>query len=265
MDHDNTSTTVEPEWKYALYLEDEDLLVAYCSDIDNFFADTPAITSHRKLTLRDAHPSSDRIRETLRRMAGNPVGNGEIRILSRYHETMGAYYISGIELASINPTIEAIADSCNISITCSLLDPPTPFEQKLWRMRREGRPEVCNAWKGLRASQLDAWIRVAQMYQLNNPASTSPPGSIFSLDGLGIENTQGIFCALGEAVNGPGGYFGSGLDSLADCLRGGFGASAPFSITWTGWTDLISTVGQSYCTALTEVLAAGSATVDPAF
>lgn len=41
-----------------------------------------------------------------------------------------------------------------------------------------------------------------------------------------------FYCALGEAVNGPGGCFGWNLDALADCLRGGWGARPPFTLYW---------------------------------
>jgi RNAse (barnase) inhibitor barstar len=34
-------------------------------------------------------------------------------------------------------------------------------------------------------------------------------------------------------MNGPGGYFGSSLDSLSDCLSGGFGPAPPFELAWT--------------------------------
>ncbi|MFB9889103.1 barstar family protein [Planobispora takensis] len=43
---------------------------------------------------------------------------------------------------------------------------------------------------------------------------------------------EGFSCALGEAVNGPGGYFGWNLDAPADCLRGGWAAAAPFHLIW---------------------------------
>ncbi|WP_406378341.1 hypothetical protein [Streptomyces sp. NBC_00197] len=42
----------------------------------------------------------------------------------------------------------------------------------------------------------------------------------------------GFHCALGEAVNGPGGYFGRSLDTLGACLRGGWGAERPFTLVW---------------------------------
>ncbi|MCX5606329.1 MULTISPECIES: hypothetical protein [unclassified Streptomyces] len=39
-------------------------------------------------------------------------------------------------------------------------------------------------------------------------------------------------CALGEAVNGPGGYFGRSLAGVSDALCGGFGTTAPFILVW---------------------------------
>ncbi|MFH8468838.1 barstar family protein [Streptomyces sp. NPDC017991] len=42
----------------------------------------------------------------------------------------------------------------------------------------------------------------------------------------------GFFCALGEAVNAPGGYFGRNLDALDDCLRGRWGTRRPFTLIW---------------------------------
>ncbi|MCE5290932.1 MAG: barstar family protein [Nocardiaceae bacterium] len=45
----------------------------------------------------------------------------------------------------------------------------------------------------------------------------------YVLYGKKIDSKAELFTELGRAVNGPGGYFGSNLDALADCLRGGFG------------------------------------------
>ncbi|MFD9242801.1 barstar family protein [Streptomyces sp. NPDC059556] len=36
----------------------------------------------------------------------------------------------------------------------------------------------------------------------------------------------------GEAVNGPGGYFGWNLDALDDCFFGGWGAAPAFTLFW---------------------------------
>lgn len=43
------------------------------------------------------------------------------------------------------------------------------------------------------------------------------------LDGNSFGDVPGFLLALGEAVNGPGGYFGGCLDAMSDCFCGGFG------------------------------------------
>ncbi|MEU0544614.1 barstar family protein [Nocardia sp. NPDC005978] len=56
---------------------------------------------------------------------------------------------------------------------------------------------------------------------------------MYTLVGDAVTDIDGFYCALGEAINGPGGYFGWNLDALADCLCGGFGATWPFTLRWT--------------------------------
>ena len=41
-----------------------------------------------------------------------------------------------------------------------------------------------------------------------------------------------FLCAIGEAINGPGGYFGRHLIAFDDCCVGGFGATPPFTVRW---------------------------------
>ncbi|MEU1468157.1 barstar family protein [Streptomyces sp. NPDC005761] len=45
----------------------------------------------------------------------------------------------------------------------------------------------------------------------------------YVIDGSEVTGLERFWDVIGEAVNGPGGYFGRGLDSFADCLRGGMG------------------------------------------
>ncbi|MFJ6511823.1 barstar family protein [Streptomyces sp. NPDC091406] len=58
--------------------------------------------------------------------------------------------------------------------------------------------------------------------------------AIYVLDGRRIRTLEDFWLVMGEAVNGPGGYFGRGLDSFADCLRGGFGTpdDDDFAVEW---------------------------------
>ena len=50
------------------------------------------------------------------------------------------------------------------------------------------------------------------------------------LDGRWINDVASFFLSIGEAVNGPNGYFGGCLDGLDDCLNGGFGVRTPLTV-----------------------------------
>jgi RNAse (barnase) inhibitor barstar len=56
---------------------------------------------------------------------------------------------------------------------------------------------------------------------------------VYLIDGEKIHSLDDLYRALGEAINGPGGYFGSNLDALDDCLYGGFGTpEGGFVVEW---------------------------------
>ncbi|MEU9112437.1 hypothetical protein AB0D04_11730 [Streptomyces sp. NPDC048483] len=50
--------------------------------------------------------------------------------------------------------------------------------------------------------------------------------------GLPSTDVPGLHCAMGEAFAGSGGYFGSGRSNVKDCLDGGYGVAAPFTLIW---------------------------------
>ena len=56
----------------------------------------------------------------------------------------------------------------------------------------------------------------------------------YEIDGDRIQGTDDFYTVVGEAVNGPGGYFGRNLDALRDCLHGGFGTpeAGGFRFIW---------------------------------
>ncbi len=76
--------------------------------------------------------------------------------------------------------------------------------------------------------------RVARLKRVRGtrPRSTKPDqaGVLVQLDGATIPDVPGLYLAIGEAFNGPEGYFGACLDSLSDCLCGGFGFVPPISM-----------------------------------
>ncbi|MFD7710990.1 barstar family protein [Streptomyces sp. NPDC059786] len=94
-----------------------------------------------------------------------------------------------------------------------------------------GRPAEPNLWAGCWPRGRCFWLGTALENHVPD-APYRPPGTAYHLDGRHITDLDGFFCALGEAVNGPGGYFGWGLDALHGCLSGHWGAGGPFMLVW---------------------------------
>ncbi|MET7569647.1 barstar family protein [Streptomyces sp. NPDC005492] len=95
----------------------------------------------------------------------------------------------------------------------------------------EGRPAEPGRWAGCDIDGRRHWLDTAlARHSHGNP--DRPPGTTYHLDGSHITDLPGFFCALGEAVNGPAGYFGRDLDALNDCLRGRWGATTPVTLVW---------------------------------
>ncbi|WP_328860226.1 barstar family protein [Streptomyces sp. NBC_00306] len=56
----------------------------------------------------------------------------------------------------------------------------------------------------------------------------------YVIDGAEVTGLDSFWRVIGEAVNGPEGYFGRNLDAFADCLSGGMGTpdDGDYRIEW---------------------------------
>lgn len=77
----------------------------------------------------------------------------------------------------------------------------------------------------------------------------------YLVDGSHVRTRADFYTELGRAVNGPGGYFGSNLDALVDCLRGGFGTpdDEPFRFVLQDSARIKSAVGKRDWDAIEEI------------
>ncbi|WP_128379244.1 barstar family protein [Streptomyces cavernae] len=108
---------------------------------------------------------------------------------------------------------------------------PPRAAAEVWELWSHGRPAEPNLWSRCGFEGREFWLGTAHHLR-DRGRDDAPPGATYHLEGRHIIDLPGFFCALGEAVNGPGGYFGRGLASLNDCLRGGWGATRPFTLVW---------------------------------
>nr|WP_286013649.1 barstar family protein [Nocardia sp. CDC159] len=139
-----------------------------------------------------------------------------------------------------------------------MLRKPLPSSRALWDLRREGGPVGPKLWTQLSAEGRQAWLEVSRHADFVQRSVDSPPGSTFVLDTTDVVDEPGFHCAMGEAINGPGGYFGNCLDALADCLHGGFGATPPFTLVWLGRKAVEAKVGTSFLETILGLFAARS-------
>ncbi|CUU50368.1 barstar family protein [Clostridium beijerinckii] len=88
-------------------------------------------------------------------------------------------------------------------------------------------------WVGLSEEKRRKWLKIVRSERFEREVIVvDRTNETYYLDGTNITDYSSFFCAIGEAINGPGGYFGFDIMSLRDCLCGGFGAKVPFTLVW---------------------------------
>jgi RNAse (barnase) inhibitor barstar len=68
------------------------------------------------------------------------------------------------------------------------------------------------------------------------------------LDGAWINDVPSFYLSLGEAINGPNGYFGGDLDALSDCLTHRFGVRPPLTVWLSHFAEVRNALdGRAWC------------------
>ncbi|MGK5638965.1 barstar family protein [Streptomyces sp. URMC 126] len=118
----------------------------------------------------------------------------------------------------------------DIRLPYGLEAPPPGSVRPAWDLWEAGAPASRNEWSALSTECRREWLRFAYF----NKAGADPvtQEAEYELDGRHVTDEPGLHCAMGEALVGPGGYYGSEWNSFEDCLSGGFGAVPPFTLIW---------------------------------
>ncbi|MFM9265030.1 barstar family protein [Tychonema sp. BBK16] len=95
-------------------------------------------------------------------------------------------------------------------------------------------PQSLNEWCPLDEAGRRSWLNYAsrRFFDTGGVLVSKAPGRVIILDGSLVDTLLGFYCAIGEAVNGPGGYFGRSMEAFDDCLFSGFGLEYPYTIVW---------------------------------
>ncbi|MFI9235727.1 barstar family protein [Streptomyces sp. NPDC053079] len=128
------------------------------------------------------------------------------------------------------------ADLIDLELDGSLFTPVPEHARPIWDRWLAGSPNTPGAWADLDSRQRLAWLDTVRERACRREHQDRPANHAYELDGRHITDVPSLYLALGEAVNGPGGYFGGCLDALDDCLRGTFGYTAPATLLWPNVT-----------------------------
>ena len=137
-----------------------------------------------------------------------------------------------------------------------------PGGHSLWqRWVDESKPLEHGEWLSLSADHRASWLDIARsVWGVNGYAErVSPSRGITSVDGRLVTDETSLYLTLGEALVGPGGYVGWGLDALDDCLSSL--VRGPISMRWDLFARASEALGDKYLAEVLEVLAEHEVTV----
>ncbi|WP_052720793.1 barstar family protein [Actinoplanes rectilineatus] len=190
------------------------------------------------------------LREEMRHSEGKPVTIRATVIAQDSDGRMIRTSISGLhaEIAEVRPSVHG-GDLLDVALDDGFWEPMPVSARHRWTAWLDSPPRENGTWASLDPAGRVDWILMA----LNNHSTQPehPPGQTYRLEGRHVTEIAGFFCAMGEAINGPGGYYGWGEHAFDDCLSGPyFGAKGPFRLIWTDFA-----VARQHCEGLDDVLA----------
>ncbi|WP_418960112.1 barstar family protein [Streptomyces tritici] len=209
---------------------------------EGFFTPLPDEEGARRVRLTGCLPQGGLLRSVDRVGSRRAVaGNAWFALLDNGGTTMGSYFVNDVTVIDVGPSAPGLGLGLGlVDLTVSLwCEDALAGSEKVWDLIRTGRLDRTGMWHELTPEDRRAWLSVAlwsRQYQRRGRPD-EPAGQVFVLDGRHIVDRDTFYCAIGEAVNGPCGYFGWNLDALDDCLRGGWGATPPFTLHWDFSTE----------------------------
>lgn len=175
--------------------------------------------TYRKLRLINVENVSS-LKSVIEKASKTFETNGFIYLLDKQESIVAGTFISNIKIIKSKQN--------DIILTGFVWQHPKGY-QKAWNMNFNNEITQRNLWKKFRKDELQGWL----VYALHsrNVEITKKDVKI-QIDGNEFHNLDSFFCALGEQINGPGGYFGRNLIAMEDCLRGDFGVESISELTW---------------------------------
>jgi hypothetical protein len=218
---------------YSLHSADEDRDLGTATGLAGFFIDSDE--DWRTFRVAGFAPAGGVVPATVEHL--------QLRVLGNAGDALGAYAVTAVRIAEQPATL---------TVSGYVLDVPGANDEIGWQRLRDSRLRRTGAWLTLTAAQKEGWLNAVRMHADLSGSVPDESGGRYELDGR----------IIGEALRGPGGYFGATLDAFGDCLRGGFGVRAPFTLRWTAANTSRAAVGAARFDAILATMRAAAVTVD---
>jgi hypothetical protein len=247
---------------FQLSLDDETVIVR-CGTVEGFFRERSELLAP-PVTLLGFRPSPG----FAAKLAAWQHDRSEDLELNA---AISARHADGQEFGILEPgvfsTVRSVQPSAlgpgllDIRLDDGLWEPLPAGARPLWESWMRQRPTRSGTWVPLTPHMRHEWLRLALAGHRYRAQPDRAAGGTYHLDGTHVTDGNAFYCALGEAVNGPGGYFGWNGYALNDCLGGDWGAAPPFTLLWTAHETARNSLGDDSFTALMDVFAQARVTV----
>ena len=217
-----TVAPVTPGYRLAVWPgEMEPPLTGECREITGLFHERPEIwPPGPPVTLIGCSPGLAR---------SFAISLAHVRVDGTVHKLGWGHRLVG-KIVDTRPSIagDGLVD---LTVDARFGSPLAANERPLWDMWRAGGPAEPNLWAPLSRSDRYLWVRAAAVHRV--PTADKPEGTVYHLDGRHITDYDGFYCAIGEAINGPGGWFGGDTFWLHENAGTGDGGATPgFRLVW---------------------------------
>jgi hypothetical protein len=150
-------------------------------------------------------------------------------VLDRHGAVMASRTV-GLATTGARPSVLG-GTLVDITLTDGGEDRPSSAVRPIWAQWYQGPPTEPNQWAPHDSQGRQEWLDLTRARRVPAPQPDRSGGE-HHLDGRFVTDVPGLHCAIGEALHGPGRYYGWGWDAFEDCLCGGFGVAPPFTLTW---------------------------------
>ncbi|WP_327385305.1 barstar family protein [Streptomyces sp. NBC_01207] len=188
-----------------------------------------------------------------------------LEVMNCRREKIGEYWIGQVRQIDL-PAQQTGGGAQGVSYRFADVLSEYPEAGKVWRHWASNAVPEPGEWARWAPYYHETWLHVVQNSWFTSRRRASRYGidENVSIDGLNITTKPSFYCALGEAVNGPRGYFGSNLDALADCLSPKQRETTPpFTITWHNFEESHENLGDDFIKSLLSVTERFHVRIDP--